>query len=104
MNMSSYTCRVNDEKQISQIEKLSTFLNVVGETSRLKLLCILKKHEHCVCELMEQLNMSQSLVSHHLQDLKKIGLVTDDKRGQYIYYKMTGEGKRVTDLIFKILK
>jgi DNA-binding transcriptional ArsR family regulator len=43
-------------------------------------------------------------VSHHLQDLKKIGLVADDKRGQYIYYKMTDEGKRVTGLIFKILK
>ena len=102
--MRSYSCCKKDKSEISQVEKLSGFLNIASEASRLKLLCILRQKEHCVCELMEHLDMSQSLISHHLQDLKKIDLVTDEKRGQYVYYKMTEEGNRVIDLFFKIIK
>jgi ArsR family transcriptional regulator len=102
MNMGSYSCCKNETKEIKQVNKLSDLLKLVGDTSRLKLLCILRQKEHCVCELIEHVNLSQSLISHHLQDLKKIGVVSDEKRGQYVYYALTDEGKRITNLIFQI--
>jgi len=102
MNMRSYPCCELDAGNKNNIEKISGLLKIAGDTSRLKILCILRKKEHCVCKLMEHLDMSQSLISHHLQDLKDAGLVADEKRGQYVFYSLTDEGRRITDLLFQI--
>lgn len=102
MNMDSYVCCTNNSSEIGRVEELGSLLKVLAETSRLKLLCMLRQNEHCVCELIEHLGLSQSLISHHLQDLKESKLVSDEKRGSYVYYSLTSEGKRITDLIFKV--
>ncbi len=100
--MCSYVCCTPNSKESVKVDNLSAILKLVGETSRLKLLCLLRQNEHCVCELIEHVNLSQSLISHHLQDLKENNLVSDEKRGPYVYYALTEEGRRVTDLIFQI--
>lgn len=46
--------------------------------------------------------MSQSLISHHLKDLKDAGVVTDNKQGLRVYYSLTDKGKQITNLLFKI--
>lgn len=70
----------------------------------MKLLCILRRGEHCVCELMDHVDLSQSLVSHHLKDLKEIGVVIDEKRGLRVYYSLTDKGIHITNLLFQIPK
>lgn len=100
--MSSYKCCTPSSLQSNKVTNLSALLKIVSEESRLKLLCILKKGEHCVCEIMEHVDMSQSLVSHHLKDLKNVGVVTDKKRGLYVHYSLTPKGKNITNLLFKI--
>lgn len=102
MNMGSYRCCTPDTKESKSVVSLSSLLKLVAEESRLKLLCILSSGEHCVCEIIEHVGMSQSLVSHHLSDLKEAGLVADDKRGLRVYYSLTSQGKHITDLVFKI--
>jgi DNA-binding transcriptional ArsR family regulator len=72
----------------------------VGEESRLKILCILRQGQHCVCEIMEHVGLSQSLTSHHLKDLKEAGLVSDKKTGKQVNYSLTKKGKQITDLLF----
>ncbi|MBU2577671.1 metalloregulator ArsR/SmtB family transcription factor [Patescibacteria group bacterium] len=86
------------------IKKLSLFLKLIGEESRLKILCVLKDGKICVCKIVETLSLSQSLVSHHLKDLKEAGLVEDEKKGQWVYYSLTSKGKRVANLILNIEK
>lgn len=83
---------------------MSLLLKLMSEESRLKLLCILLNGEHCVCELMEHTKMSQSLISHHLKDLKDMGVVADEKKGLRVYYSLTEKGRKVTNLIFRIPK
>jgi ArsR family transcriptional regulator, arsenate/arsenite/antimonite-responsive transcriptional repressor len=104
MNMSSYSCCSRSSRESKKVGSLSSLLKVVSEESRLKLLCILRQGEHCVCELMEHVDLSQSLISHHLRDLKEAGVVTDDKRGLKVFYTLTKEGVRITDLLFNIPK
>jgi ArsR family transcriptional regulator len=84
------------------IKQLSALLKLVSDNSRLQLLCILQKGEHCVCELMELVKLSQSLISHHLKDLKDFDLVVDRKDGKWSYYSLTTKGQEITNLIFKI--
>jgi len=84
------------------VSNLSSLLKLIGEESRLKLLCLLRQEEHCVCEMLEHFDMSQSLISHHLSDLKKTGLVIDRRQGRQVFYSLTVKGKHVTDNIFSL--
>lgn len=102
MNMGSYSCCTPNTGEFGQVKDLSALLKLVAEESRLKLLCILRRGEHCVCEMMKHVTMSQSLVSHHLRDLKIAGLIKDEKKGVRVYYSLTNQGKLVSDLLFKI--
>lgn len=102
MNMSSYSCCVPDKQEFKQITSLSSLLKLIGEESRLKILCILKQGQHCVCEIEEHVNQSQSLISHHLKDLKDAGLVQDEKKGLRVHYSLTEQGKKITNLLFSL--
>jgi DNA-binding transcriptional ArsR family regulator len=104
MNMNSYNCCSNSSEEGKRVESLSSILKIVAEPSRLKLLCILNKGEHCVCEIMEHVDFSQSLVSHHLKDLKDIDAVSDEKRGQRVYYSLSKKGQHITSTLFKIVE
>ena len=102
MNMGSYSCCSANKKEYKQILSLSSLLRLIGEENRLKILCILKQGKHCVCEIERHLNLSQSLISHHLKDLKETGLISDKKNGLRIYYSLTDKGKHIINLLFNI--
>lgn len=102
MNMVSYSCCISDNQEARQVKSLSLLLRLVGEENRLKILCILKQGQHCVCEIEEHVSQSQSLISHHLKSLKDAGLVEDEKKGLWVHYSLTEKGKEITDLLFQM--
>ncbi len=103
MNTGSCTCCISNSLEINKISKIVTILKVVNDTSRLQILCMLRQNEHCVCELIEHLSLSQSLTSHHLKDLKDANLVDNEKRGLRVYYFLTKFGKEITDSVFNLV-
>jgi ArsR family transcriptional regulator len=102
MNMHSYDCCSKTSPKSKKLGELSSLLKMVSENSRLQILCILHTDEHCVCELIKETKLSQSLISHHLKDLKDSNLVSDRKDGKWAYYSLTNEGKRITNLLLQI--
>lgn len=102
MNMNSYRCCLPSKLEYKQMSSLSSLLKLIGEESRLKILCILKQGQHCVCEIQKHVNQSQSLISHHLKDLKEAGIVEDEKKGLWAYYSLTEQGKNITNLLFNL--
>ena len=66
----------------------------LADDTRLRILEILRSGEHCVCELTEQLELGQSLLSFHLKTLKQAGLVNDRRQGRWTYYSLDGAGIR----------
>jgi DNA-binding transcriptional ArsR family regulator len=86
---------MESESILSQLE----MLRLIGEENRLKLLCILRNGEHCVSELIEHTNVSQSLTSHHLADLRAANIVRDTKRGREVYYTLTERGGQILQLL-----
>jgi ArsR family transcriptional regulator len=83
-------------------EELSRLLKIISDNNRLQILSILQDGEHCVCKIVDQINLSQSLISHHLRDLKDSGLVVDRKDGKRVYYSLTPKGIEITNLIFNL--
>jgi len=102
--MSSYSFCDSSSKMAINIKAIAPLMKLVAEESRLKLLCILNQKDHCVCELMEHADMSQSLISHHLRDLKDAKLVVDHKKGLYVYYSITPLGKIIISSLLQIQK
>ncbi len=102
MNMDSYSCCTPAKQEFNHVTSLSSLLKLVGEASRLKILCILRQGQHCVCEIEKHVDQSQSLISHHLKDLKGAELVIDEKKGLWAYYSLTDKGKEITDILFQI--
>jgi DNA-binding transcriptional ArsR family regulator len=104
MNMRSYKCCSLNSKESSEISKLTEVLKLLAEENRLKIFCLLGKNSCCVCEMFEPLSMSQSLLSHHLADLKKMGLIENKKTGRRVYYSLTKKGKKISKLILALRK
>lgn len=72
-----------------KIETLAKKLIVVGDQSRLKILCVIfDKKKVCVSEIAEQLGMSVATVSHHLQSLSKAGLLEPNREGKRVCYML----------------
>ena len=99
MNMRSYPCCTQEDNHINNLVSL---LKILADKSRLRILCLLQNGSHCVCELEENLQLSQSLISHHLADLKKMNLIKHEKKGQFTHYQLTKKGERVTGHIYKL--
>jgi ArsR family transcriptional regulator len=104
MNMRSYVCCQSKQLDSPEIDKLRALLAVIGEQSRLQMLCILRQGQHCVCELAAHTKQSQSLVSHHLKDLKDAGLVESETKGRFYYYSLTKKGEDISTLLFSLKK
>lgn len=102
MNVHSYNCCDPKAKELKQITSLSLLLKIVGEENRLKLLCLLNQEERCVCEIMEHVDFSQSLISHHLADLKEAGLIKGRKDGRRVFYALSTEGQKITKNILSL--
>ncbi len=66
---------------------------MLGDKSRLTILASLKVRELCVYDLVDILGISQPGVSQHLRKLKAAGLVTETRKGQWVYYSLTLEDK-----------
>ncbi len=44
--------------------------------------------ETCACDFTECCDVGQPTVSHHLRVLREAGVVTSERRGQWIYYRL----------------
>lgn len=77
-----------NKKSKADLSKTVEFLKVIGDENRLKILCLLKKGERCVCEIWQYLELPQNLISHHLKVLTDFNLLSSRKDGLKIYYSL----------------
>jgi DNA-binding transcriptional ArsR family regulator len=60
----------------------------LGSPARLALVRTLAEGERCVCDLVEAVGLGWSTTSKHLDVLREAGVVSSDKRGQKIFYRL----------------
>lgn len=94
MNMNSYSTTT----QIATTgNELLTVLRLVAEPTRLQILYVLhERGAHCVSDCQCHLpDISQSLLSHHIAELREAELITAEKEGLKVYYSLTERGRHV---------
>ncbi len=68
--------------------KGAEIFKLLGDPTRVKLLCALSYRELCVCDLSAVLGMTQSAISHQLRVLRNAHLVKFRKEGKVAYYSL----------------
>ncbi|MFT8352535.1 ArsR/SmtB family transcription factor [Clostridium saccharoperbutylacetonicum] len=70
---------------------LADLFKVLGDSTRIKILCTLFEAEMCVCDIAAVLGMTQSAISHQLRVLKQARLVKYKRSGKVVYYSLDDE-------------
>ena len=63
----------------------------LADENRLRILLCLGGGRKPVSAIVEELGLSQPLVSHHLKELRRALLVTVERRGPFIHYGMSDQ-------------
>lgn len=67
-------------------------IKALADENRLAIMMSLQQKEKCACVLLEELNISQSTLSHHMRLLCDSGLVNYRKDGKWMHYSLSAEG------------
>ena len=73
----------------TDLSALTIKFHALSDETRLRIIDMLRKGEHCVCDLTDALDAGQSRLSFHLKVLKDAKLVTDRREGRWAYYSLS---------------
>ena len=68
--------------------KAAKIFKAIGDENRLHILALLRNGERCACKLLEDMQISQSTLSHHMKLLCDAGLVCGRKEGKWVHYSI----------------
>ena len=75
-------------------------LKSLADENRLRILLSLTDGKKTVSRIVEEMELSQPLVSHHLKELRRSLLVRVERKGLFVYYEMAD--KRVVDILNEV--
>ena len=67
-------------------------IKALTDENRLAIMLALQHGEKCGCELLEELNITQPTLSHHMKILSDSGLVEYYKEGKWMHYSISEAG------------
>ncbi|SEG70115.1 transcriptional regulator, ArsR family [Actinacidiphila yanglinensis] len=85
-------CPPLSERALTAEESVRTaaMFKALGDPVRLRLFSLVASAEGgeaCVCDISD-VGVSQPTVSHHLKKLREAGLLTSERRGTWVYYRV----------------
>jgi ArsR family transcriptional regulator len=72
----------------TQLQKMETLFQALGDATRLRILGLLLAGEVCVCDIHDSLKIPQPKASRHLAYLRRAGLVAARREGQWMHYRL----------------
>ena len=83
--LTSATCRLLDE----EFHSVAFLAKSLSDENRLRILLCISQEKKAVGSIVEELGLSQPLVSHHLKELKRSLLVRIERSGPFIFYELS---------------
>lgn len=72
--------------------KVAAMFKAFCDENRLQILQLLQGGERCACKLLEEMQITQPTLSHHMKILCDAGVVIGRKEGKWMYYSISSEG------------
>ncbi|HEY9084934.1 MAG TPA: metalloregulator ArsR/SmtB family transcription factor [Candidatus Tyrphobacter sp.] len=85
----------------------ASLLRAAADPYRLTMLATMAATDQdiCVCDFTDALPLNQPTVSHHLRILREAGLVTCERRGTWVYYRLAVDAKaRLDDALTSVFR
>ncbi len=79
-------------------------MKALSDPNRVKIIKMLQRKKMCVCELQTALGVAQPTVSKHLRILEDAGLVTFEKDGLWVNYKLSKDNNPYSKTMLRHLK
>lgn len=71
------------------VEARAASFGALADPLRLRILaCLDDGGEHCVCELLREVEVAANLLSYHLGVLRRAGLIAARRRGRWVDYRL----------------
>ncbi len=83
--------------------KTALIFKAFCDENRIRILKMLRSGEMCACKILEELNVTQPTLSHHMKILCDSGIVVGRKDGKWMHYSISVEGVKVASLCLKVL-
>ena len=91
----------NPTRQDREFEEIADIAKALSHPARIKILKILTEKNKCICgEIVDLLPLSQSTVSQHLKELKRVGLINGEIEGPKTCYCINYEKLQVVQKSF----
>lgn len=87
------SCAINPKAAVAEFDKnwyadRARILAALSNPARLKMVVSLSQGEKCVCEMAYEVGLDMSTTSRHLAQLRQVGLLEDDRRGNMVFYRL----------------
>lgn len=82
------------------LEKIAYLGKSLSDENRLRILLCVSGEKKSVNRVVDEVNLSQALVSHHLRELKRSLLVKVERSGPFVYYEMADA--RILEILEKL--
>jgi ArsR family transcriptional regulator len=75
----------------SALARLAATTKTLGHPARLRILAMLRQNRLSVCQIASVLGVAPSTASNYLIELRRADLVTEQRQGKWVYYRLTDE-------------
>ena len=72
----------------NQLQSAAFLAKSLSDGNRLRILLLISNGRKSVSAIVEELDLSQPLVSHHLKELKRSLMVNVEREGPFVYYEL----------------
>lgn len=72
--------------------KIASIFKAFCDENRIKIIKLLRSGEKCACKLLEEINITQPTLSHHMKILCDSEIVVGRKEGKWMYYSISEKG------------
>ena len=77
------------EQAPDETARTAAVFKALSDETRLRILkAIAHKGELCECFIVPAFGLSQPTISYHLKVLREAGLITSERRGQWVYHRV----------------
>jgi len=79
---------MQDQIKIDNIKETVKLFKIFSDNTRLRIIDLLVSGEYCVQDISDNLDTSQSAISHQLKLLRDLNVVKTRKQGKQVFYSL----------------